>query len=274
MNKRNRREEEADTMAANEDMVMLMDRMSRVDPHSDEDHEDDSRTSDFSRAFVAKFTNNCVSNERLLEMSLRPNAKEIYNIDPKKLWIVQRVAMPIETFSLMRFMCSTLEEFINLVIFGSLNEIKQVHSTLAMRTQLQEAAITDGIKAEFMGMHPGKCLAESWNPESAILGSMHNSLVQRAANYMSLMVMKPGTMRAKETNGGTEGECADLYCSVDHRRDLVAITKQSCMISVPAKSWQRQHSEAEIMVKNFRQFENMTPCEISETMVERGSSST
>ncbi|KAM3413625.1 hypothetical protein BST61_g11492 [Cercospora zeina] len=42
----------------------------------------------FARKIAEKFTNYCVSDEDLIEISGRPDATEIYYMDPAKLWVV------------------------------------------------------------------------------------------------------------------------------------------------------------------------------------------
>ena len=91
---------------------------------------------EIAAAFTANFTDKSVKSKTLEKMSRSSDARMITNLRSSKIWIVPMTSMTIvtiETFYAMRFMCLSLQEFTDMITFGSINELRQVLSTLDLR---------------------------------------------------------------------------------------------------------------------------------------------
>ena len=103
---------------------------------------------------MSRFTNNGVSNFDLARISRYENARAIMKLGKRKIWIVAATTMSLELFSVMKFMCRDLDEFVNLIMFSSLNEIRQPYTTLDKRISMHISLLPGSFTIMSIGGHP------------------------------------------------------------------------------------------------------------------------
>jgi len=170
----------------------------------------DSSRRSLEKAFVAKFSNKSISKEKLEDMSRSDNVDQLMMLPANKVWVVPMYTMTIETFYAMRFMCLSLEEFTDMVTFGSLNEIRQVFSTLSKRMDehmdVAKHWLRDGEPDAFALRHPSQFMITESNPEFGTMELMYGLMKERIYRYMNTAVTKPVDLFdcKPSLNGGSE----------------------------------------------------------------------
>ena len=199
----------------------------------DEDEYADAPNSDFEHAFVSKFANNNVDTNTIMKMSTREDAVAIMNLPSSKIWIVLMVAMPIEQFYAMRFMCTSLKEFVELVTLGSVNELRQVYSTLNARMDRHMDTITCGHDIAYMNTfadsHPSKFMITGDNPEMDVMMEMMQVMRSRMTAYMNFVTTTRPSMDADTWVGTNNSEL-----SFSRQFWIENVVRQG----IPAKTWQ------------------------------------
>ena len=141
-----------------------------------------------ARKFVSKFSNNNVDSATIGAMSRSADAEMMMHLPSSKIWIVPMVAMTFETFFAMRFMCTSLQEFMEMITLGSINEVRQVYSTLSARMDEHINMVMYGADVEYRNMfvhtHPSKFMISTSNPEMEAMVSLFELMKARMNEYM------------------------------------------------------------------------------------------
>ena len=154
--------------------------------------------STFEDQFVSEFTNNGASNDQLVDMSRTEDTQAIMRLDKRKIWIVGTTMMSTEQFSIMRFMCKNLNEFVNLIMYSSLNEIKQVYTTLDKRANIHKNLLPDSIMSMPINSHPGVYMAEYCIHETNMAAELYTYFINRMVRYVNMTIKVPGIMQINE----------------------------------------------------------------------------
>lgn len=195
--------------------------------------QDDRRA--LEKAFVAKFSNRSISREKLEDMSRSDNMEQLMMLPANKVWVVPMYIMTIETFYAMRFMCLSLEEFTDMVTFGSLNELRQVFSTLSKRTDEHMDVVrswTSDVQPHiFTFKHPSQFTITASNPEFETMELMYELMKDRIYRYMNTVVNRPVDLFSYKSSASDDSETM-LMKSREFWIDNVV------MNGVKAKAWQ------------------------------------
>lgn len=211
-----------------------------------------------------------MSNVNLRKMSMWKDAGQIMNLDPKMLWMVDIAAMDVMSFSMMRFFCRDMSEFVNLVVLADMKAIKQVHATMSIRRAMQEAARPQTIKCVFDGSHHGTHLVEKWNPECKVLVDLYEHMIDKARIYLTMIINSHNMNRTADLGSppvrSPTHDCTEEWCSIDYRKQMIRSIQDTCNITMPAKSWQRSATEQDTMMLNFSSMDIESKCKLNREM--------
>ena len=153
---------------------------------------DDEIANEIAAAFMAKFTDNSVNSKILEKISRSEDAKIIISLPSSKVWIVPMASITIETFYAIRFMCLSLQEFTDMITFGSINELMQVYSTLNLRTDAHISIVIYGTDVEyrntFVYNHPSKFIITSINPKTETIITIYDLIKRRIYAYIDALI--------------------------------------------------------------------------------------
>lgn len=93
------------------------------------------------RKFVIENSNRALNKKELEAVYSYLQKDEIKYMPAPKYWILSLYITSFEDFCWMRFMCLSEMEFVDLILFGSLNTTRQVNSTLEKRKEIYRAPI-------------------------------------------------------------------------------------------------------------------------------------
>ncbi|KAL9632966.1 MAG: hypothetical protein Q9164_004979 [Protoblastenia rupestris] len=188
-------------------------------------------TDQFRRVLVEKFTNNSVSDSDLVCLSEHPHAQKYMELPADKLWVVPMSAMSLETFFVMRFMCLSLNVLVNMVTFGSINDIRQVYSSLPKRMSKHALICRNMIPFanEFAGKHPSAFLMLHVDREMDTIVYTYEFMKRRINAYLHMITSASSnaSMEDDYERGSNAYELAVEFWGMHVKRRQVA-----------AKRWQ------------------------------------
>ena len=157
------------------------------------------------------------------------------NLPSSKIRIVSIVSITIETFYAIRFMYLSLQEFTEMITFGSVNKLRQVYSTFKLRTDAYVSMVIHGIDIEygnkFVYKYPSKFIITSISPETDTITIIYDLMKRRICAYMDALIDERSCLNTP-LGPDTVAQARSLAFSREFWITNVA------MNGVPAKSWQ------------------------------------
>jgi len=156
------------------------------------------RSHKFVDEFVSRFTNNSVPDDRLRDIAGTRMADKIWDMDKTKIWVADMAMMTFGKFCAMKFMCLSNMEFEDLITRGSLNEIRQVHSTLTKRMSehMVQIAIESDNYCEQTSTHPSVFVPSCGIGEHYMLRRLFDFVHTRLILYLNSVVSVNGNWTA------------------------------------------------------------------------------
>lgn len=189
--------------------------------------------------FLHKFKNCGLSTDRLMTIYESEDVTALMDLPTTAIWLVTlRSDMISQSLAFaFRYMCVDMGEYVNLMVFGSMNEIRQVYTTMDKRVEMQ-LETTDSHEAMrlFVDTHPYMFMDNDINAERGMILSAFNVMKLRVNAYINMITraekVADATRSMIEGNDTTMG-AYEKMC----RAAYMVQNEQVATKAVPAKSW-------------------------------------